>query len=164
MMSNSLVKEQIILAHETLNKISVIVSKFLDETTVTNLNSEKKEEKEGYYGALLISLRRINVFCDEGKNSCEVILNGKTFRKAAAEKTLHWIFYSCVEEFYNPRIENWYEDSRAAYTGKNAIKYTYSVPQSLKEMVASIERPFQTLREELEYYETDYQTKVIQTK
>lgn len=163
-MSNSLVKGQIILAHETLNKISAIVSEFLDETTVTNLNLEKQEEKEGYYGSLLISLRRINVFCDEGKNSCEIILNGKTFRKVAAEKTLHWIFYNCIEEFFNPRIENWYEDSRAAYTGKNAIKYTYAVPQSIKEMVARIEGPFQTLREELEYYETDYQTKVIQTK
>lgn len=163
-MGNSLVKGQITLALETLNKISTIVSEFLDETTVSKLKAEKEEAKEGYYGGLLISLRRINVFCDEGKNSCEIILNGNTFRKTAAEKTLHWIYYNCVEEFFNPRIENWYEDSRAAYTGKNAIKFTYAVPQALKDMVANIEGPYQTLREELEYYETDYQTKVIQTK
>lgn len=163
-MGDSLVKGQITLAYETLTKISNTVSEFLNETTVTNLKAEQAEEKEGYYSDLLVSLRRINVFCDEGKSSCEVILNGNTFRRAAAEKTLFWIYHNCVEEFFNPRIENWYEDSRAAYTGKNAIKFAYNVPMSLKEMVASIEGPFQTIREELEYYETDYQTKVIQSK
>lgn len=163
-MGDSLVKGQITLTHEKLSKISNAVSEFLNETTVSNMIAEKAEEKVGYYGDLLVSLRRINVFCDEGKNSCEVILNGNTFRKAAAEKTLFWIYHNCVEEFFNPRIENWYEDSRAAYTGKNAIKFAYEVPQSLKEMMASIEGPYQTIREELEYYETDYQTKVIQTK
>lgn len=163
-MGNSLVKGQITLAYETLNKISAIVSDFLNETTITSLKNELPEERERYYSELLSSLRRIIVFCDEGKESCEVILNGNTFRKVAAEKTLFWIYHNCIEEFFNPRIENWYEDSRSAYTGKNAIKFAYSVPQSLKEMVALIEGPFQTIREELEYYETDYQTKVIQTK
>lgn len=163
-MGDSLVKGQITLTHEMLSKISNTVSEFLNETTVTNLKAEKEEEKNGYYSELLVSLRRINVFCDEGKYSCEVILNGNTFRKAAAEKTLFWVYHNCVEEFFNPRIENWYEDSRAAYTGKNAIKFAYEVPQSLKNMVAAIEGPFQTIREELEYYETDYQTKITQTK
>lgn len=163
-MGNSLVRGQITLAYETLNKISNTVSDFLNETTISTLKAEKEEEKEGYYADLLVSLRRINVFCDEGKNSCEVILNGNTFRKAAAEKTLFWIYHNCIEEFFNPRIENWYEDSRAAYTGKNAIKFAYQVPDSLKTMVATIEGPFQNIREELEYYETDYQTKVTQTK
>lgn len=163
-MGSNLVQGQITLAYETLGKISKTVSEFLDETTISSLKKEQAEEKEGYYAELLVSIRRINVFCDEGKNSCEVILNGNTFRKAAAEKTLFWIFHNCIEEFFNPRIENWYEDSRAAYTGKNAIKFSYPVPESLKNMMTSIEGPFQTIREELEYYETDYQTKVIQTK
>ncbi len=163
-MSDSLIKGQITLAFETLTNISNIVSKFLNDSTVANLKAEKPEEKEGYYVELFASLRRINVFCDEGKTSCEIILNGNSFRKAAAEKTLFWIYHNCVEEFFNPRFENWYEDSRAAYTGKNAIKFVQEVPQSLKDMIASIEGPFQTIREELEYYETDYQTKVIHTK
>ncbi len=163
-MGNSLIKGQITLANEMLTKISNIVSDYLDEVTISNLKAEKQEEKEGYYRDVLASLRRVNVFCDEGKSSCEIILNGNTFRKIAAEKTLFWIYHNCVEEFFNPRIENWYEDSRAAYTGKNAIMFAYPVPQSLKEMVANIEGPFQMIREELEYYETDYQTKVIQTK
>lgn len=163
-MSNSLVKSQITLANDLLAKISHTISDFLNETTVSKLKAEKSEEKEGYYRELLASLRRVTVFCDEGKSSCEVILNSQTFRKAAAEKILYWIYHNCVEEFFNPRVENWFEDSRAAYTGKNAIKFTHPVPDSLKEIIASIEGPFQTIREELEYYETDYQTKVVQTK
>ncbi len=163
-MGNSLVKGQITLANEMLAKISATVSEYLNEVTISNLNAEKQEPKEGYYRELLASLRRVNVFCDEGKSSCEIILNSNTFRKVAAEKTLFWIYHNCVEEFFNPRIENWYEDSRAAYTGRNAIKFAYPVPTSLKEMVSSIEGPFQLIREELEYYETDYRTKMIQTK
>ncbi|UTW69787.1 DUF3907 family protein [Anaerobacillus sp. HL2] len=105
------------------------------------------------------------MFCDEGKNSCEVILNGNTFSEGCSRKNFILDFPQiCIRRVFNPRIENWYEDSRAAILGKNAIKFSYPVPESLKVMMKSIEGPFQTIREELEYYETDYQTKVIQTK
>ncbi|WP_209122508.1 DUF3907 family protein [Alkalihalobacillus sp. BA299] len=163
-MGNTLVESQLTLAHETLRDICEKVSEFLNENTLTDLLSEDNQSDKDYFKAVLSSLRRVLVFCEEGKEASEVILNGKTFRKAAAEKTLYWIYHHCIEEFFNPRIDNWYEDSRSAYTGKNAIKFSKAVPNSLRELMKTIEGPFQTIREELEYYETDFHTKMIHSK
>ncbi|MDV2887772.1 DUF3907 family protein, partial [Alkalihalophilus pseudofirmus] len=58
----------------------------------------------------------------------------------------------------------WFENSRSAYTGKNAIKFYREVPETIKQLVKSLEGEFQQIREELEYYETDYRTKMMQTK
>ncbi|UOE92431.1 DUF3907 family protein [Alkalihalobacillus sp. LMS39] len=162
-MGNTLVQNQLTLAHDTLLEICSKLSHFLDETTLTDIIYDSTGDEE-YFKSVLSSLRRVLVFCEEGKEASEIILNGKTFRKVAAEKTLFWIYHHCIEEFFNPRVDNWYEDSRSAYTGKNAIHFSKQVPTSLKDVMKAIEGPFQTIREELEYYETDFQTKMIQTK
>jgi hypothetical protein len=161
---NSLIKSQLTLANETLASICGEISIYLNEMTLSKMQEEVEGSDKDYYGSILSSLRRVLVFCEEGKDSSGVILGGTTFRKGAAEKTMYWIYHHCVEEFFNPKMDNWYEDSRSAYTGKNAIKFSKEVPQSLKDLMTSIEGPFQTIREELEYYEMDYQTKIIQTK
>ncbi|MGO4888271.1 DUF3907 family protein [Anaerobacillus sp. MEB173] len=164
-MGNNLVKGQITLVDENLTNICQTLENYLNETTLSGLIKEAEgEDQREYFTSLLSSIRRVFVFCDEGREACEVILKGQTFRKVAAEKTLYWVYHHCIEEFFNPRIDNWYENSRAAYTGKNSIKFAQKVPSSLETMMAKIEGPFQTMREELEYYETDYQTKTIQTK
>ncbi|WP_078553182.1 DUF3907 family protein [Alkalihalobacterium alkalicellulosilyticum] len=163
-MGNTLVENQLTLAHETLSDICQKLSHFLDETTLSGLLHDGVESETEYYKSVMSSLRRVLVFCEEGKDASEIIMNGKTFRKVAAEKTLFWIYHHCIEEFFNPRVDNWYEDSRSAYTGKNAIHFSKSVPESMLNMMKSIEGPFQTIREELEYYETDFRTKMIQTK
>ena len=163
-MGNNLVESQLTLTSETLTTICNKISYYLNEMTITEMINEVEVGDKDYFESLLSSIRRVLVFCEEGKETCEVILNGKTFRKAAAEKTLFWVYHHCVEEFFNPRIDNWFEDSRSAYTGKNAIKFSKEVPASLQKMMKEIEGPFQTLREELEYYETDFKTKMMQTK
>ncbi|WP_216830431.1 DUF3907 family protein [Alkalihalobacterium elongatum] len=163
-MGNTLVESQLTLAHGTLKGICEKISDYLNETKLTEMLTEDNQTDEEFFKAVLSSLRRVLVFCEEGKDASEVILNGKTFRKAAAEKTLYWVYHNCIEEFFNPRIDNWYEDSRSAYTGKNAIKFTKAVPDSLMDLMKSIEGPFQTIREELEYYETDFQTKMLHSK
>lgn len=160
---NNLVESQLTLANEILTDICNKISEYLDETTLSDMLKEDGSEEE-YFKSVLSSLRRVLVFCEEGKDASEVILNGKTFRKPAAEKTLYWIYHHCIEEFFNPRVDNWFENSRSAYTGKNAIKFSKNVPVALQEMMRTIEGPFQTIREELEYYETDFRTKMLQSK
>lgn len=163
-MGNDLVNSQLSLVEETLTTICNHLETFLNETTLSNLLEESDKKNKEYFASILSSLRRVHVFCEEGRDNSEVILKGQTFRKVAAEKTLYWVYHNCIEEFFNPRVDNWFEYSRAAYTGKNAIKFTHEVPDSLKNLMATIEGPFQTIREELEYYETDYKTKTVQTK
>jgi len=68
-----------------------------------------------------------------------------------------------IEEFFSPKNDAWFEDSRSAYTGRNSIIFYKSVPDNLQQLVKGLEGDFQRIREELQYYETDYRTKIIQS-
>ena len=104
------------------------------------------------------------LYCEEGLEVCQIILKNEIFNKAAAEKTLYKIYHQCIEEYFSPKSDLWYEDSRAAYTGKNSIKFHGIVPESIPHVLKELESGFQTMREELEFYETDYRTKMMQSK
>ncbi|MCM3586455.1 YpuI family protein [Mesobacillus maritimus] len=162
-MGNTIVETQI---HDVKDFLGQTVSKlegYLNETTLQGLQAEVAGNTE-YYKLILSTIRRLSVFCEEGLEACQVIHKAQPFSKVAAEKTLYRIYNYCIEEFFSPKSDAWYEDSRSAYTGKNAIKYRENVPLSLKELIVSLEEDFQRIREELEYYETDYRTKILQSK
>lgn len=162
-MGNIIVKSQTeqvkIFLENTVDRLST----YLNDTTITSLLDEHTSEKD-YYKELLATLRKLTVYCEEGLDACQVILKNNPFRKSAAEQTLYKIYHQCIEEFFNPKSDIWYEDSRSAYTGKNAITFRRPTPRSLNELIVSLEASFQTIREELDYYETDYRTKIIQSK
>ncbi|PYZ94451.1 hypothetical protein CR194_02655 [Salipaludibacillus keqinensis] len=161
-MGNDLVKRQLQFTMDNMEQAAEELRSFLNEATLTNLIAEGSETSEEDFQLILDQFRRLLVFFDEGRESGNLLLRSENFRKSAAEKTLYWIFHQCVEEFFQPHFDIWYEDSRAAYTGKNAIRFRTEVPQKIKEIVKVIEGPLQEVREELEYYETDYRTKVKQ--
>ncbi|MBU9724014.1 MULTISPECIES: DUF3907 family protein [Bacillaceae] len=161
-MGNDLVQQQLVFTMEKLKDVSQEIRVFLNDTTLKELSDQGKEVDIKDYEDILDQFRRILVFFDEGRESGSLLLRSEVFRKSAAEKTLYWVFHQCVEEFFHPKLDVWYEDSRAAYTGKNAIKFRVPVPEKMKELVKSIEGPLQEVREELEYYETDYRTKMRQ--
>jgi type IV secretory pathway VirB4 component len=146
--------------------LQVTVSKleaYINEITYSKLQNEKIGD-ETYYKSILSNLRRLLVNCEEGLEACKIVLNNEEFPKGAAEKTLYKIYHQCVEEFFSPKYDQWYEDSRAAYTGKNSIKFHHDVPESISNLVKELESGFQQVREDLEYYETDYRTKMMQSK
>ncbi|WP_456278466.1 YpuI family protein [Bacillus sp. AK128] len=162
-MGNDIVYSQIEQVEAFLKETVESVSTFLNDVTISTLKSEGNEEKEEYYKQLLSGLRRLVVFCEEGLDACQVVLKTTPFRKPAAEKTLYKIYHQCIEEFFSPKNDVWFENSRSAYTGKNAIKFSDEAPASLKVLFAQLEGQFQKVREELEYYETDYRTKMMQS-
>ena len=162
-MANTLVKTQLNDVKEFLNKTINSLEDFLNETTLTNLKPENEEERT-YLKLILSNLRKLVVYSEEGLEACKVILQSESFQKSAAEKTLYRIYHQCIEEFFSPKNDSWYEDSRSAYTGKNSIKFYKNVSDELRQLVKSLEGDYQRVREELEYYETDYRTKMIQSK
>ncbi|MCA1030580.1 YpuI family protein [Bacillus timonensis] len=162
-MGNSIVKSQMQQVEGFLEKTVQVLNSYLNETTIHGLLNEEDGDKE-YYASLLSTLRRLVVYCEEGLDACQVFLSNEPFRKSAAEKTLYRIYHQCIVEFFSPRNDLWFEDSRSAYTGKNAINYRKSPPPSVRDLLLSLEADFQLVREELEYYETDYRTKIIQSK
>lgn len=162
-MGNTIVKTQIEEVKDFLAESVRTLEEFLNEATLSQMQ-EQQQADANYYKSILSSLRKLAVYCEEGLDACKVILQAEIFSKPAAEKTLYRIYYQCIEEFFSPKSDAWYEDSRAAYTGKNAIKFRQNVSPDLYGLLVSLESGFQKIREELEYYETDYRTKMLQSK
>jgi hypothetical protein len=162
-LGNTIVKTQIEEVREFLSATVVKLEGFLNGTTLEGLKQGQPADEE-YYKSILSSLRKLAVYCEEGLDACKVILQAEVFSKPAAEKTLYRIYYQCIEEFFSPKNDAWYEDSRSAYTGKNAIKFRQPVAAELSDLLVSLESGFQRIREELEYYETDYRTKMLQSR
>lgn len=156
-----MVRAQMEEVRSFLDQAVLELNGFLNTHTIDHLMVEEGSKNKDYYHTLLKTLRRLSVFCDEAYDAVQVILQSEVFRKPAAEKTLHGIYHQCIMEFYAPKGDTWYEDSRAAYTGKNAIQYQDTPPYSVKTLILSLEKSFQEIREELAYYETDYRTKMV---
>jgi hypothetical protein len=162
-MANTVVKSQIELVEQKLGLTVKVLNDYLNHVTISRLSEEMQGEANDY-ALLLSNLRRLAVFCEEGLDACRVIYGTEPFRKAAAERALYRIYHQCIEEFYTPKHDLWYEDSRSAYTGRNAIKYRTAAPPSIERLLSSMESDFQLMREELQFYETDYVTKMTQSQ
>ncbi|PEI93690.1 hypothetical protein CN679_07175 [Bacillus pseudomycoides] len=160
-MSNSMVENQTHQVSEFLEEVITLMTDFVNYHTLPSLLEESPEGNKHYYEGLLSSLRRLLVFCEEGLDACLVLLSSQPFRKTAAERTLYKIYHQVIAEFFSPKSDQWYENSRSAYTGKNSIAFQQIPPSSIEKVMQELEGNFQTMREELEYYETDYQTKML---
>ncbi|MDE3839456.1 DUF3907 domain-containing protein [Bacillus methanolicus] len=162
-MGNTIVKNQVEEVKNFLEKTVSELEQFLNETTLSGLEREFPGDTE-YFKVILSHFRKLLVHCEEGLDACKVIINSEPFSKGAAERILYRIYHQCIEEFFSPKNDVWYEDSRSAYTGNNSIKMRKEVPDSIIAVLKGLEGDFQRIREELEYYETDYRTKMIQSK
>lgn len=162
-MGNSIVKSQMEDVKNFLGNSVAAFEDFLNNTTIKDLEAEQRGNAD-YYKSILSHVRKLLVYCEEGLDASTIILKSEPFQKGAAEKTLYRIYHQCIEEFFSPKNDAWFENSRSAYTGKNSIQFHDEVPDSLKSMFRQLEGEFQRVREELEYYETDYRTKMIQSK
>nr|MDF9458717.1 DUF3907 family protein [Bacillus pumilus] len=86
----------------------------------------------------------------------------ETFPQSKPRKeTLHRIYNQCIEEFFTPKKDTWYEDSRSAYTGKSNIVFHHEVSAEIKRLFSSLEKDFLAMREELEYTTSHQQMKMV---
>ncbi|MGL4819810.1 MAG: DUF3907 family protein [Bacilli bacterium] len=163
-MSNSMIQGQMQELAKFLEEAVSTWSHYLNASTVDSMLAEEPTASRAYLEAVASNVRRMLVYSEEGLDACAIVLNGKEFVKGAAEQTFYRVYHTVIMEFFSPKNDRWYEDSRSAYTGKNAIRFHEPVPQSLKATFRKLEGGFQQLREDLEFYETDYRTKMIQNK
>ncbi len=154
-----MVQSQLEEVRTVLNNSLQRISSYLDQHCLDQMLKEEGSGNEDYYSSLLKALRRLEVFCDEAHDAVHVLIKSEVFRKHVAEKTLYGIYHQCIMEFFSPKGDIWYENSRAAYTGKNMITYHHTPAASFETLLQSLESGFQQLREDLAYYETDYQRK-----
>ncbi|WP_026694772.1 DUF3907 family protein [Peribacillus kribbensis] len=161
-MANTIIQSQLEDVKSFLQTSIIHIEDYLNATTLNSMQAEKAGDSD-YYKALLSAIRKLAVYSEENLEACRVVLQNEVFHKAAAEKILYRVYHQVVEEFFSPKSDCWFEDSRSAYTGKNSIKFRMEHPGSMSDLVKQLESAFQAVREELEFYETDYRTKMIQS-
>lgn len=160
-MPETQIKELVLLSQDILRKAQSPLVAFLNYNAIPQLvsieeNDEKVREKTEF---LLSDLRHLLVSCENTLNKLGNVIRSHHFNKDFAEHVLYETVHLCVNNFYYPEYEVYEEDGRNSYTGKDAIKFSFDPHPALKEIVMNLSKYFEVLREELNYYETDYVTK-----
>ncbi|APT47801.1 YpuI family protein [Bacillus safensis] len=159
-MAHMNVKAQVDQAGVFLSKVAIEMSGFLNETTLSSLK-RLNPEAEAYYCDILSTLRKLAVYSEDAAAVCRKMGQQQTFPQQAAQQMLHRIYHQCIEEFFTPKKDTWYEDSRSAYTGKSSIVFYHEVSADMKQLFSSLEKDFLAMREELEYTTSHQQVKMV---
>ncbi|MCS7463449.1 YpuI family protein [Paenibacillus doosanensis] len=145
----------------TKSKLSDAIAKmetFLNEHSLQQLNSEMDSTMEEFYKGYLSDIRHLLVFSEVAYEKLGVSLRRPTFNVEYAEKVLYEVYHSCVNNFFYPKNECYSEDGRYAYTGQDAIRFRKKPTRAVRDLTIELSKIFETLREDLAYYETDYIT------
>lgn len=102
-LGNTLVETQITDVENFLSHAVVKFESFLNETTISKLVDEKAGDPD-YYKMVVSNLRKLLVYCEEGSETCHVIVKNEPFAKSSAEKALYRIYHQCIEEFFLQKV------------------------------------------------------------
>lgn len=162
-MTDTQLKELVTLTLDLLTKSQIELENFLNNYSlnelIKDLDEENKEDLFIKTKYLLSDLRHLLVGCENSITKLGVIKRSSQFNKEFAEFVLYETVHLCVNKFYYPEHEIYEEDGRNSYTGRDAIKISFKPNPVIKELLLSLSKYFEVLREELVYYETDYVTK-----
>jgi hypothetical protein len=141
-----------------LSEATAKMEKFLNEYSIRDLNAEQNPDMEEFYKGYLSDTRHLLVFCEVSYEKLGVSLRRPTFNVEYAEKVLYEVYHTCVNNFFYPKNECYSEDGRYAYTGQDAIRFRKKPIREVRDLTIELSKIFETLREDLTYYETDYIT------
>lgn len=145
----------------TRTKLSEAIGKmetFLNSNALQQLNTDNDEAMEEFYKGFLTDTRHLLVFCEVSYEKLGVALRRPNFNVDYSEKVLYEVYHSCVNSFFYPKNECYSEDGRYAYTGQDAIRFRKKPIRVVRDLTIELSKIFETLREDLSYYETDYIT------
>jgi hypothetical protein len=91
--------------------------------------------------------------CDE---KLGIALRRPSFNEDSAERILYDIYHRCVNSFFYPKNESYSEDGRYAYKGEDLIRFRKKPVKEARNIILSLWKIFEELREDLAYYENDY--------
>ncbi|SDC72884.1 Protein of unknown function [Paenibacillus sp. UNCCL117] len=149
------------LCESTRAKLSEAIAKieqFLNASSLQLLNSENDAAMEEFYKGYLSDTRHLLVFSEVSYEKLGVALRRPNFNQEYAERALYEVYHSSVNSFFYPKNECYSEDGRYAYTGQDAIRFRKKPNREVRDLTIELSKIFETLREELAYYETDYIT------
>ena len=144
--------------HTKLKDAARALEEFLNNYTLPQLNPNQDEVMAEFYRGYLADLRHLSVMCDLVYEKIGMQLRRPQFAEDAAEKGLYEAYHQCVNGFFYPKHECYSEDGRYAYTGQDAIRFRKMPGKELRDLTIGLSKVFESLREELAYYESDYVT------
>jgi hypothetical protein len=151
------------LCEATREKLKQAVQKletFLNHHSLPQLMEGQDEDRVLFYQGFLSDLRHLLVFSEVCYEKLGVALRRGTFDEEAAEKVLYHVYHDCVNNFFYPKNEIYSEDGRYAYTGQDAIRFRKKPVRAARDIVLDITGIFEELRDDLNYYESDYLTQL----
>ncbi len=130
-----------------------IVKKLTDYVNSTTIDSLRQEGvfDHSYLLGLLKATRRLLVFCEEGLDACKNILQTASCEEEFMKQVLDKIYFQCIERFFHPKNDVWYENSRSSYSDEHCIVFRKTVPPTYSSFIYSIELEFQLIREQMEH-------------
>jgi len=158
-MPDTQIKELVLLSEDLLKNIQNPLEDFLNHYALPQLVSNDQDDQFKYTKDMLSDMRHLLVSVENTLNKLGIIRRSRHFNKDFAEQVLYETVHLCVNKFYYPEHDLYEEDGRNSYTGKDAIKFTFQPHPEMKKTLLHLSKYFEVLREELNYYETDYITK-----
>lgn len=159
-MSQTNVQQLCQSTREQLKTAASYLEQFLNNYNLVQLVEDDEERTLMFYQAFLSDLRHLSVYCEDSYEQLGIVLRRGTFEKSHGEKVLYRVYHDCVNHFFYPKNESYSEDGRYAYTGRDAIKFRKRPNRAAHDIVVEITNIFETLRDDLEYYESEYLSKV----
>ncbi|QNK55497.1 YpuI family protein [Paenibacillus sp. PAMC21692] len=132
---------------------------FLNNHVLSGLIGEDGGEgAELFYRGLLSDLRHLLVYSEVAVEKTGVLLRRPNFDTEQGDRVLYEVYHHCVNAFFYPKNECYSEDGRYAYTGQDAIRFRYKPVRTARDIVLSVSKIYEELRDDLSYYESDYMT------
>ncbi|TMU86703.1 DUF3907 family protein [Bacillus sp. BHET2] len=157
-MNDFMLKTQVQVAQRFLEDAIIQFEGYLNGITIKTLLMEKRGDR-AYYEGLLSNLRRLLVYCEEGMDACQRIIQNEPFERNHAERILYKIYHKCIVEYYSPRYKLWFEDGRITYPEGSTIRFRQEPPDCFAGLLRNVEGEFHTLREALFEFESEFRTK-----
>lgn len=149
------------LAESSRDKLKAAIDPiehFLNHNALEQLVQDDNADSLTFYSGLLSDLRHLLVFSEVAYEKLGAVLRRPNFDNDLAERALYDVYHNGVNSFFYPKNECYSEDGRYAYTGQDAIRFRVKPVRSARDVILSISRIYEELRDDLSYYESDYLT------
>lgn len=109
--------------NEHLTFIENELHDFLDFTSVDKVLETNRELEIEYIQRIFKEFRYLAVYCGEGRKAIEKLMKTSQIEEEFLDRVYKGVYYKCVLEYFSPKDEVWFEDSRASYQNKCSIDF-----------------------------------------
>jgi len=150
-MDNTLIKDESEKVAFFLENVVEKMTTYMNSITIRSLEDDEAECDRPYLLELLRAVRSLLVFCEEALDACRQMIRNSNITPSYARQLFEKIYYQCIERFFHPKNDTWYENSRCSYTDSEMIIFRKTAPPSFVRFIYSLEKDFITIREEIDF-------------